>query len=92
MLYMTILTWEPAQRDAVIKRFATQGPKLPAGVKLLGMWAAFHGSRVFSLEEWPPAHDPKLVIEANFAWTDLCKIEAVPVMEAQEMMKLLPKA
>jgi hypothetical protein len=92
MLYMTILTWEPPQRDAVIKRFATLGVKEPAGVKVLGMWVDINGGRAFELEEWPATADPKLSVQASFAWNDLCKIEPVPVIEAQEMMKLLPKA
>jgi len=92
MLYMTIITWEPAQRDAVIKRVQTMGVKVPKGVKVLGMWADLSGHRVFQLTDWPPVADPKIILEDNLAWTDLVKIESVPVMQVEEMMKLLPKA
>ena len=91
MLYMTIITWEPPQRDAVAKRFATLGPKHPAGVKVLGHWVDVNGGRAFELTDWPPAVDPKILVETSFASNDLCKIESVPVMPAGEIMKLLPK-
>jgi hypothetical protein len=38
-----------------------------------------------------PALDPKQILEASFAWGDLCRIEVVPVMGFEEIMKLVPK-
>ncbi len=32
--------------------------------------------------------DPKFSIKANFEWNDILKIESVPVMEAEELLKL----
>jgi hypothetical protein len=89
MLIMTIVTWEPPQRDAVLKRFATQGAKLPAGAKTLGMWGDVHGGRLFQLVEWADVPDPKISVQISHLWTDLCKVEVVPVMNAEELMKVI---
>jgi hypothetical protein len=92
MLYMHIITWEPAQRDAVVKRAQAVGVKLEKGEKLIGFWNDLHGHRAFMLVDVPPAAvDAKHILEASWAWNDLCKTEVVPVMEFQEVMKLLPK-
>ena len=93
MLYMHIITWEPPQRDAVEKRAQTMGLKVAEGVKLIGFWNDLHGNRAFMLVDTPPAAvDAKHILEASWAWSDLCKIEVVPVMELEEVMKLLPKS
>ena len=89
MLNMHIITWEPAQRDEVIKRAQTMGIKYSEGTKLIGFWIDLHGCRAFELTDGPPP-DPKGTFEASFAWNDLVKIEVVPVMEYEEVMKLLP--
>jgi hypothetical protein len=89
MLYMTTVTWEPPQRDAVLKRFATQGAKPSPGVKILGMWGDLNGGRVYELSDWGDVNDPKIYIQASYAWNDLCKIEPVAVMNAEEMMKVI---
>jgi hypothetical protein len=89
MLYMTIITWEPPQRDAVLKRLATQGFKPHAGVKVLGTWGDIHGGRVFMLEDWGDVNDPKISVQESHLWNDLCKIQPVPVMSAEEIMKVI---
>ena len=92
MLYMHIITWEPAQRDAVEKRAQTMGLKVAEGVKLIGFWNDLHGHRAFMLVDVDPAAvDAKHILEANRPWSDLCKTEMVPVMEFEEVMKFLPK-
>ena len=35
--------------------------------------------------------DPKAILAMSFAWEDLGKTEFVPVMETEEILKLLPK-
>lgn len=89
MLYMNIITWEPPQREAVIKRFATQGAKLPAGYKMLGMWGDVCGGRVFELVDASEASDPKAAALTNHMWTDLCKIESIRVMNIEELIKIV---
>ena len=89
MLYMNIITWEPPQRDAVLKRFATLGVKLPAGWKMMGMWGEVTGGRVFELVDTSDTRDPKLSVQINHEWSDLCKIESVGVMNPEEMLKVV---
>jgi hypothetical protein len=36
--------------------------------------------------------DPKVLLAANYYWTDLAKIESVPVMEAKQVSKLMSEA
>ena len=86
MLFMSIYTYEPGNRDAVIKRRAEKGASVPAGVKIVGEWSSIAGLRVFRLTE---ADDPKAFLAAVMAWTDLGKIETYPVMPTEEVMKLI---
>ena len=85
MSYMNILTWDPDKRDEVIKRVQTKGLG-HEGIKVLGTWADVQGGRCFQLSEEPV--DPKIGIKANFEWNDILKIESIPVMDAEELVKL----
>lgn len=87
MLYMTILTWEPDKRDAVIERAKKIGFE-HEGMKVIGSWVDVLGGRGFQLLDVPQDIDPMLSLKANFAWNDLVKIEDIPVMDATEMMKI----
>ena len=86
MLFMTTYTYEPGNREAVIKRRAEKGAMAPPGMKILGEWSALTGGKVFRLVE---VEDPRAMAGAAAAWGDLGKIETVPVMPTEEMMKLL---
>ena len=86
MLLMSIVTWEPEKRDEVIKRFTEKGAMTLPGRKVIGTWNVIGGNRVFRLVE---IEDPKALVAAAFAWSDLVKIEEIPVIETEEMMKLL---
>jgi hypothetical protein len=91
MLYMNIVTWEPPQRDAVVKRFTTMGLGLPAKFKLLGIWGDICGGRIFQLVDTGDVRDLKVAFQTNYAWNDLCKIESVTVMAPEEMVKNIPR-
>jgi hypothetical protein len=86
MLFMSIYTYEPGNRDAVMKRRVEQGAMVPQGVRVVGEWGSLSGGRVFRLVE---AEDPKAFSGAAMAWTDLGKIETYPVMPTEEVMKLV---
>ena len=86
MLFMTIYTYEPENRETVIKRRAEKGTLVSAGVKILGEWSAITGHRVFRLVE---VEDPRAFLAGAAAWTDLGKIESYPVMPTEEVIKLL---
>jgi len=85
MLFMTIYTWEPGQRNEIVKRRLQKGRLIPEGVKVLGEWTDLGGGRGFLLVE---ANDPKAIMLGSRAWLDLMKMEAVPIIDTEESMKL----
>lgn len=85
MIFMTIYTWEPGNRNEIIKRRIQKGRLIPDGVKVLGEWTDLGGGRGFLLVE---ANDPAALMLGARAWLDLMKMEAVPVMDTEESMKL----
>jgi hypothetical protein len=85
MLFMTIYTWEPSKRNEVIKRRLEIGRGLPKESKVIGEWTDLSGGRGFMLSE---GADPKTLMAAVLVWSDLMKLEIIPVMEAEEVMKL----
>jgi hypothetical protein len=86
MLFITIATWEPEKRDEVRKRWAEKGTL--TGGKIIGQWSAVGGGRSFRLAE---VEDPKGGAVACNAWSDIEKLEVIPVIETQELMKLVSK-
>ncbi len=86
MLFMSIVTREPEKRDEVVQRYAEKGAMTIPGRKVIGTWNAIGGNRVFRLVE---IEDPKALVEASIAWSDLVKIEEIPVMETGELMKVI---
>ncbi len=88
MLFMAIATYEPEKRNEMIKRRLERGAtQPPKGTKPLGEWSVIGGGKVFRLVE---VEDPKAGFAASLAWSDLCKIEIIPVIETEEAMKLFP--
>ena len=85
MLFMTIYTYEPGNRDEIIKRRLERGTNIPEGVKIVGEWSSLGGGRGFMVFE---AQDPKVIMGASMAWTDLLKFETIPVMETNDVMKM----
>ncbi len=88
MLFMIIYTYEPKEREAVIKRRLEQGAMTPPSMKIIGEWSALGGGRVFRLVE---TDDPQVMLGATAAWADLGKIKVFPVMETEEVMKLISR-
>jgi hypothetical protein len=86
MLFMTIFTYEPEMRDEVIKRAVTKGTMVPDGAKNLGQWSSTAGGKVFRLIE---LDDPLVAYQGTYAWSDLGKVEVIPVMDTQELLKML---
>ena len=85
MLFMSIYTYEPEKRNEIIKRRLEKGALTAPGVKVVGEWIALNGHRGFMVFE---AQDPKAVMATTLAWSDLLRFEGVPVMEAEEVMKM----
>ena len=85
MLFMTIYTYDPKDREAVIKRRAEKGAMAPPGMKIVGEWSGLTGGRVFRLVE---VDDARVMLGATAAWAELGRIESIPVIETEEVMKL----
>ena len=86
MLFMCIYTYEPKEREAVVKRFIEKGSMVPQGVKLIGEWSVLAGGQMFRLIE---SDNPMAIAENSAAWVDLCKLEVIPVIKTEERIKFL---
>jgi len=84
---MVITTYEVEKRDEVMKRMMEKGRMTPAGMKMIGQWSAIGGGRGFTLVE--VGDDPKVALAGTIAWSDLLKLEVVPVIETEEVMKFM---
>ena len=86
MLFMTIYTYSGANRDAVIKRRVEKGGLVPAGGKVLNEWSSVTGHRVFRVVE---TEDPKVMMAATLAWSDLGDIESYAIMPMEDVLKVI---
>jgi len=86
MLFMTIYTYKPANRDAVIKRRLEKGPQLPPEVKSVGEWS-YTAAAACSGSSMPRTRRP--AFKASYAWSDLGTIETYPVLEVDAVMKMV---
>ncbi|MGA2533975.1 MAG: DUF3303 family protein [Candidatus Aminicenantales bacterium] len=86
MLFMTVYTYEPGNRKAVIKQRAEQGGLVPPGVKIMGEWSAVGAGRVFRLVE---ADSVPALLAAVHPWADLGEIKTYPVMPVDDVIRLL---
>ena len=83
MLFISVFTFEPGSRDAILKKRA-QGLFTPEGAKCLGQWTATAGGRTFTLFE---ANDALTMYQWCHAWNDLGKFEVYPVVDTEELLK-----
>jgi hypothetical protein len=86
MQFMIIYTFTAENRDAVIKRYQEKGALVPAGAKILNEWSSAAGHRVFRVIE---TEDPKAMLGATVAWSDLGYIEMYPIVPMVDVMKVL---
>jgi hypothetical protein len=86
MLFMTVYTYPPANRNEVIKRRLEKGPQLPPEVKSLGEWSYVGSGRVFRLIE---ASDAEAAFKGSYAWSDLGTVETYPVMATDAVLKMV---
>jgi hypothetical protein len=82
MLFMNIYTFEPGQRDAIIKRRMENGTLLSEGVKVVGEWTDLGGGRGFMVCE---ANDHKAIMTSAMKWDDLMKEEIIPLLDTKEL-------
>lgn len=85
MMFMTLFTFAPENRDAVVRR-RSEGSFHAEGTKYLGEWACLTSNKVFRLVE---TDDPRSLLAGSYAWTDLGQLEVFPVMSGDEIMRAL---
>jgi hypothetical protein len=86
MHFMSIYTFLPEHRDAAIARFKETGGAPPPGVKMVARWHDVGGLRGYTIAE---ASDPVAISIWSQRWTDLMKIEAFPVVNDEQLVKVL---
>jgi hypothetical protein len=88
MLFLSILSFDAVNREAILKRRALGREKVPEGVHVLQELVDLSKNRVFRISE---VTDPKAILEANMAWNDLGEVETVLVMETEEVLESLDR-
>lgn len=86
MLFMTCYTFRPEHRQAAVERFATTGGPPPEGVKMVGRWHDAGMQRGFTLAD---ADDVEAVARWCHQWADLLTFEIVPVLDDEQIMRVL---
>lgn len=90
MKFMLIFNWSPntQTRAEAIARIRQTGGLPPAGAKLLGRWTRADFSGGYDLLE---SNDPQALAEFALMWSDLMKVEIFPVLEDEELSKVLKR-
>ncbi|KPL17160.1 MAG: hypothetical protein AMJ92_12030 [candidate division Zixibacteria bacterium SM23_81] len=88
MLFLSILSFDAANRQAILKRRALGKEKVPQGVHVLQELVDLSKNRIFRISE---VTDPQAILEANMAWNDLGEVETVVVMETEEVLESLDR-
>lgn len=84
MLFMTVYTYEPRDRNEVMRR-RVEGAHVPKGIRLLGEWSHMGSGRVFRLID---VDDQAALMDATIPWTDIGALDIYPVADVE---KILPR-
>ncbi|BAX63636.1 MULTISPECIES: DUF3303 domain-containing protein [Burkholderia cepacia complex] len=88
MKFMMTFHWAPdtQQRAEAIERFQRTGGLPPDGVRLVGRWTRADLSAGFDLLE---TDDMKKLTEFAYQWSDLMRLDIVPVLDDAELGEVL---
>jgi len=86
MLFVCYVTIDPDNRDESLERFKEQGIVEPKGAKLLGAWISVTLQETWAIFE---ADDTAAIMKLYEPWTDLNVHEIAPVMNFDELKKVL---
>lgn len=86
MHFMSIYSFTPENKNAVVARFKETGGAPPAGVKMVARGHDVGGLRGYTTCE---ADDPVALSIWSNRWTDLMKIEVFPVANDEQLVKVL---
>ncbi len=86
MIFVTVYSFPPENRDACQARFKESGGMPPAGINLLGRWHAVGGLKGVHVCECDDA-----IAFAKWAqeWSDLLSIEIYPALDDDGVAKFL---
>ena len=88
MLFLSILSFDAANHEAILEKRALGPEKVPEGVKVLQELVDLSKHRVFGISE---VSDPRAILQANMAWNDAGEVETVLVMETEEVLEFLDR-
>jgi len=83
MLFVTILTWNPENRNEIVQRRAEKGAMIPEGITVVGEWGDLSGCRDVIVFE---TDDADALLMDSMNWNDLIKMGTFPAMEAEKVM------
>jgi hypothetical protein len=86
MLFLCLWSYPPERRDQIQARFKATGGPPPEGVKMIGRWHGFGVGRGACVAE--TADEVPLAKWAQ-EWSDLMTLEIFPVLDDQNMAKLM---
>jgi len=86
MIYMSIYTFRPENRNAVVARFKETGGAPPAGIKMLARWHDVGGCKGYTIYEADDAMPPATWA---YRWTDLMTFEVIPLINDDQLVKVL---
>ena len=83
MLFMTTYSFEPAQKNEIVKRRMERGSGAPEGVKVVGECISTDGLDGFLLIE---TNDARVLMAGAGGWNDLMRLNTTPVIPAEEAL------
>jgi hypothetical protein len=86
MHFMAIWTFRPEHSRATIERFLETGGQPPDSVKMVSRWHDVAGGRGFAIAE---TDDHAAISAWCRQWTDLLTFEVVPVINDEQLAKVL---
>ena len=90
MKFMMTFDWSPdtKTRSEAIARFRSTGGLPPKGAKLLGRWTRADFSGGYDLID---TEDPQALAEFALQWSDLMRLEILPVLEDGALSEVLER-
>lgn len=85
MLFLSIFTFDAAHRGYVIEKHAHRDGEKSKGIQVHMELVDLSKNRIFRICE---VTDAKAVVTFNEIWSDLGKIETVPVIESSDLVKI----
>ncbi len=85
MLFMTMYIFERGQENEIAKKQMQRRSEVKGGFKVIGDWISPDGHKGFILFE---AEDEKAIKATTSAWSDIMRVETVPVISSEEAVKL----